>query len=230
MLGHVRSGINSLAGLSSHRSAADIVKMHHRQFLTQHANSVHAGSYVVTTEADAKTVTDRASARCEQAVDQGRCGGPPIWSKRKMNIIDDTEILSQPLSRSENADTDIEEESALMTQARSNLAVDETLAVSRAPHHFEEELSHRKTALLKFLELQNAEALRAIQQENSTFIQQHGHHQFPSRDTSYFSADLRNDLCTLEQLPLSECHTTAIVERPPNVGERGAPHFINEHE
>ena len=54
----------------------------------------------------------------------------------------------------------------------------------------------QKNSLLRFLENQNAETLKAIQHENSTFIQQCKISNnviagSDSRDTSYFSADLK---------------------------------------
>ena len=80
-------------------------------------------------------------------------------------------------------------ESQVMTQ---NFMVNDTYNALN-PHRLHEETQmqqdEQKSNLLRFLENQNAEALRAIQHENSYFIEQCGGLQ--ERDTSYFSAELK---------------------------------------
>ena len=86
---------------------------------------------------------------------------------------------------------------------------------------------------MRRLESQNAEALKAIQHENSTFIQMHSKYGnqlalgLQAPDTSYFSADLRQDLRTLEQMPLSEFQATTIHEVN-NDSLQCAPRFVDE--
>ena len=82
---------------------------------------------------------------------------------------------------------------ALGNKSASNMMLDETQPGGGPSLKLHEETEwqkqEQKNSLLRFLENQNAETLKAIQHENSTFIQQCRIND--SRDTSFFSADLK---------------------------------------
>ena len=225
--------------------------------------SIYGGSYVLTTDLDNKTGgTDKGSSVCnpfsgrEDLLPKGSIRedrhDPGVESKRKMNIIDDADEASRTHSQSRSAiaETEVDDQPGREVASLRNqnfLAIDETMNVRNdAIHHLREEgddsrhlqqsswrLQDRKNELLRQLESQNAEALKAIQHENSTFIQMHSKfgnqlvmgQQAP--DTSYYSADLRHDLRTLEQMPLSEFQTTTIHEVN-NDSLQCAPRFIED--
>ena len=134
-------------------------------------------------------------------------------SKHQMNIVEDGDDQSRAGML---ADTDAEEDSSRAQrprqsdtslhshtlQATTNNFVDETQQPGRGESprvQYEEpewQQQEQKNELLRFLENQNAETLKAIQHENSTFIQQYSNKLVSneSRDTSFFSADHNNQI------------------------------------
>ena len=83
--------------------------------------SIYGGSYVITTDLDLKTATDRGSSGCnlfsgrddhllKGSIEEGT--GPELESKRKMNIIDDADEASrtQSQSRSAVAETEVDDQ------------------------------------------------------------------------------------------------------------------------
>ena len=115
----------------------------------------------------------------------------------------------------------------------ANCTVDETWVGATVPKHVvdstEWQRHEQKTSLLRFLENQNAEALRAIQQENSSFIEQCKMQQ--DRDGSFFSADLKQTQQelknNLDQYPLSEFQTTTIHEVNGDGSLADEPRFVD---